>query len=287
MRLRQFFISNTWWGKLIGALLGYLLGGSAGALIGILIGNFFDRAFNAHYSRPHWSYYSEKRKVVQQTFFNATFSFMGYIAKADGRVSEQAIQVAKQLMAEMRLNTTQKKAAQLRFNEGKARSFNVTSQLTELREILKASPDLLQLFIDIQYRAAQASGLSIKKILALDTVFRALGFAPLAEQTRFYADFTPPNEASNKRSYSYNRSHTYQTHNEPSDPLAKAYAMLEINNGCNKDEVKRAYRRMISRNHPDKLIAQGLPETMIKIANDKTQKITKAYALICLNRGWK
>ncbi len=50
--------------------------------------------------------------------------------------------------------------------------------------------------------------------------------------------------------------------------------------------MKRAYRRLISRNHPDKLIAQGLPEEMIKIANDKTQKITKAYEQICTSKGW-
>ncbi len=55
---------------------------------------------------------------------------------------------------------------------------------------------------------------------------------------------------------------------------------------ASKQEVKKAYRRLLSRNHPDKLIAQGLPEAMIKVANEKTQKIMKAYELICRSKGW-
>ena len=68
--------------------------------------------------------------------------------------------------------------------------------------------------------------------------------------------------------------------------LDHAYALIEVNPKSSKQEVKKAYRRLISRNHPDKLIAQGLPEEMIKIANEKTQKIMKAYELICKTKGW-
>ncbi len=292
MNFRQFFINTHWWGKLIGAFLGYLVGGSAGALVGILIGNFFDRALVDYYNRPHWYYYSEKREFVQKVFFEATFSIMGHIAKADGRVSEDEIAMAKTLMEEMRLSRKQKTMAQQLFNEGKAIRFDLTSMLNSLEDACRENSELLKLFMDIQYRAAQAGGLSEQKIQALDVVFKRLGFAPLRDQFRFYEDFgfqktQYSSQSSNQRSYTHNRNQGYQTgYQRPQDTLAHAYAILELNRDANKQEVKRAYRRLMSRNHPDKLIAQGLPEEMIKIANDKTQKITKAYEQICVSKGW-
>lgn len=291
MNLRQFFASNQWWGKLICAFLGYLIGGSAGALFGLLIGNFFDRALMEHYRRPDWYYYSEKQEYVQKIFFDATFSIMGHIAKSDGRVSEQGIEMAKALMHEMRLNRKQKLEAQRLFNEGKKITFDLVDMLNALESACRDNPDLLKLFMDIQYRAAMTDGLSERKIQAVDVVFRRLGFAPLRDQFRFYEDFgfQKANQSSNQRTYSYNRSRAYQnssSYQRPQDSLAHAYAILELNQNANKQEVKRAYRRLISRNHPDKLIAQGLPEEVIKKANDKTQKITKAYEQICMSKGW-
>jgi DnaJ like chaperone protein len=61
---------------------------------------------------------------------------------------------------------------------------------------------------------------------------------------------------------------------------------MEISPDSSKQEVKQAYRRLLSRHHPDKLIAKGVSEEKIKWANDKTQKIVKAYELICKTKGW-
>ncbi len=285
MNLRQFLANNRWWGKLIGAFLGYLMGGAAGAFFGILLGNFFDRALIEHYTRPYWDYYSEKRQTVQKIFFEATFSVMGYIAKADGRVSEQEISMAKSLMDEMRLNNEQQTLAKHFFNTGKGLNFNLKRILTSLQESCQDNLELLKLFLDIQYRAAQADGLSQSKLQALDLIFRQLGFIPLHRQYRFYEDFGYGNSQSSSNQHQhthYDQGQSYQTPNT----LTHAYAILEVEQNASKQEVKRAYRQLISRNHPDKLIAQGLPEEMIKIANNKTQKITKAYEQICTSKGW-
>ena len=249
-----------------------------------------------HYSRPHWHYHTEKRQAVQKIFFEATFSIMGHIAKADGRVSEQEIHMAKILMNEMRLNREQKTLAKRFFNEGKAASFDLAGMLTSLQETCHDNPELLKLFMDIQYRAAQADGLSELKIQALDVVFKRMGFASLRDQYRFYEDFgfgnssqqssssqSSSQQSSNQRS-SYNQGRS--TNQRQDTTLAHAYSILELGQNASKQDVKRAYRRLISRNHPDKLIAQGLPEEMIKIATDKTQKITKAYEQICEYKGW-
>jgi DnaJ like chaperone protein len=62
--------------------------------------------------------------------------------------------------------------------------------------------------------------------------------------------------------------------------LADAYSVLGISENASDTELKKAYRRLMSQNHPDKLVAKGLPEEMMTVAKKKTQKIAKAYELI-------
>ena len=50
-------------------------------------------------------------------------------------------------------------------------------------------------------------------------------------------------------------------------------------------DVKRAYRKMMSQHHPDKLVSRGLPEEMMKVATDKTHQIKQAYEMIKKARG--
>ncbi len=310
MSFKDFFTLSTWWGKLLGAFFGFLTAGPIGALFGILVGNFFDKGLASHFSNPHWFYLSEKRIAVQKIFFETTFSVMGHIAKADGRVTEQELDMARLLMKEMQLSNEQKTLAKRLFNEGKDTRFKLEAALGELQRACRDNRDLLKLFVDIQYRAAQVDGLTNKKIKVLDIVFSCLGFAPLHKQYRFYDDFSYSSYAQQqqeeeewRRQYQQNRSQqkgpyqgsgsssSYQKQNQyrkpsPQNNLAHAYALLEVTPEATKQEVKHAYRKLLSRNHPDKLIAQGLPEEMIKLANDKTHKIMKAYELICQNKGW-
>jgi DnaJ like chaperone protein len=280
MDLRQFFTNNTWWGKLLGAYLGYLIGGPAGGFFGILIGNVFDRGLSEHFSRPHWSYHEEKRKHIKKIFFDATFSMMGHIAKADGRVSEKEIQMAKIVMQELGLNHAQRKSAQQYFNNGKQISFNFEKTVMILQKGLRDNPELLRLFIDIQYRIAKVDQLSMKKQKALNDLLNLLGFAPLNKQHRFYEDF------SHDSTYRNSSSSSKQYYQTPHNGLDHAYGILKVTPSNSKQEIKRAYQKLISINHPDKVIARGLPEEMIKKANEKTQKIRKAYEQICENRGW-
>ena len=64
------------------------------------------------------------------------------------------------------------------------------------------------------------------------------------------------------------------------DALKEAYAVLGIESTASDAEVKKAYRRQMNQHHPDKLVAKGLPEAMIKMANEKTQEIKAAYEQI-------
>ena len=64
------------------------------------------------------------------------------------------------------------------------------------------------------------------------------------------------------------------------DALADAYRALGVSSDASDAEIKKAYRKLMSQHHPDKLIAQGVPPDMIKLATEKTQEIQTAYELI-------
>ena len=277
MDLRRFFTNRAWWGKVLCAFLGFLVAGPIGAFLGIFIGNLFDRGLTEHFTNPLWYYHAEKRPTVRKIFFEATFSILGHISKADGRVSEQEIQLANTLMQQMNLNAEQKSAAQHFFNEGKKDDFNLKQQLTLLQKATHSNPNLVKLFINTQYSAAQLGGLSEKKMRIINTILNYMRYAPIHEQARFNEQFYY--RSSQQRSSSSNDV-------PPHNTLASAYTILQVAPTSNKQDVKRAYRRLISKNHPDKLIAQGLSQDKIKIANEKTQIICKAYEQICASRGW-
>jgi DnaJ like chaperone protein len=63
--------------------------------------------------------------------------------------------------------------------------------------------------------------------------------------------------------------------------------ILGVDKSLTDKELKRAYRRLLAQHHPDKLVSKGLPEEMIKIANEKTQKIISSYELIKKHRGMR
>lgn len=290
MNFQDFFVSNRWAGKLFGAFFGYLIAGSVGALIGILIGNFFDRRVYTFYRNPYWAYFSESDTHIKSTFLKSTFYILGYIAKSDGRVTEQEIKTARTLMDDLKLSEDEKKLARDCFSIGKQSDFNIATVILTLRTVCSNRRNLLRLFIEIQYRAAQQSGMTEKRIEAINQILQLMGMAPLRDQYQYYRDFGYRQQSSHSNQQSsWNNQSGYQQHSQYQNKnasLAQAYNILGLQEGASKQEVKKAYRRLISLNHPDKLIAQGASEAKIKIANDKTQAITKAYEQICTYKGW-
>jgi len=287
MTFKDFFMRQPWWGKLIGALFGYLTAGSVGAVFGILAGNFFDKGLAQHFLRPYWTLHAEKNKQVQQLFFKATFIAMGYIAKSSGRVSETDIEMARAIMAEMRLKGEQSALAKQYYREGKSKSTPLSALLIELKKACYYKPILLNLFVDIQYRAAFTHGFTPEKMNAFNQILSDLNFAELNKQYRFYEDFGQ--QTTHKASQQSTEGPSYHRPSRPyqaSDRLAQAYTLLNLTPNATHQEVKKAYRRLMSKHHPDKLIAQGLPASMIKMANEKTQAISKAYEEICATKGW-
>ena len=252
----------SWWGKLVGGAFGFMLGGPLGALIGAAIGHNFDSGMKMQTS---WAPGDQER--VQTAFFTATFSVMGHIAKADGHVSKDEITNARQVMSSMELDDEMRKVAIKLFQQGKARDFPLDNILDQFRRECHRRQNLIRLFIEIQLQAAYADGsMHPKERELLLHICRQLGISPDEFDVLAGA-------AGAERNYGGAPGRKQMS-------MDDAYAMLEIPSNSSDKEIKRAYRRMMSRHHPDKLVAKGLPEEMMKLATEKTQEIQAAYELI-------
>lgn len=261
-------------GKLIGALVGFWTGGFLGLLVGMFLGHLFDRHFLKLAGGYMLSSLAKHQVEVQRVFFEATFTVMGHVAKADGRVSEQEIALARQVMQRMGLNEDATREAMEQFSRGKQPDFDLESTLQKLRSVTRGRLNLMQMFIEIQLGAGFADGKldSVERDLLVKTC-NLLGF-PLAAFERLEAMIQA-------------EIHHQQAGRDTRPSLEDSYAILNIDETASDAEVKRAYRRLTSQHHPDKLAAKGLPKEMMKLADEKTHEIRTAYERIKETRGFK
>jgi DnaJ like chaperone protein len=211
-----------------------------------------------------------------ERFFLSTFRVMGHLAKADGRVTEQEIAAARAVMTALRLDSMQIAAAINEFTSGKQPSFDVMDELTRLRFACQGRPDLIRVFMEIQIRFALA-GNNIEGPVRkyLQRVASAVGIS----------EFELRQIEAVLRIQQGNFRRERQTQTNTREQLVLAYKVLEVEASASNDEVVKAYRRALSRHHPDKLKANGLPESMIEHAKERTQQIIEAYELIKERRG--
>ena len=166
----------AWWGKIIGGAFGFMLGGPLGALLGAALGHNFDKGLKLTDEMGGYSYGDQER--VQAAFFTTTFSVMGHVAKADGKVSSVEIANAEAIMSRMQLDKTQREAAIQLFNEGKQDSFPLHDVLAQFRRECHRRTNLLQMFLEIQISTAFADQkLHPAERKVLYTIADALGFS--------------------------------------------------------------------------------------------------------------
>ncbi len=264
----------SWWGKVLGGSFGFMLGGPLGAVLGTVLGHRFDRGVEGLQQQIPW--HSGDQERVQTAFFTATFSIMGHIAKADGVVSREEIALARQLMAQMQLNAEQKRTAIDLFNAGKSLDFPLTDLLDQFRQECHRRKNLLRMFMEIQIQAAYADGtMDQRERVLLLKIAQQLGFSRV-EFEHLDSMIRATQQFGGGDQY-YRPGQTAPT---SAQQLQAAYDLLDIPADSSDSEVKKGYRRMMNRHHPDKLVAKGLPEEMVKIATEKTQEIKAAYELI-------
>jgi DnaJ like chaperone protein len=259
----------AWWGKALGGAFGFMIGGPLGALMGIAFGHSFDRGLGKLDSAD----WGAERERTQAAFFTAAFSVMGYIAKADGRVTRDEIQLAEAVMDRLGLSAEMRDSAKKLFNEGKAADFPIDEVMIQFRREAHRRTTLMQMFLEIQLQAAYADGvMHPAEKQALIDICGHLGI-PAAQLERLEEMLRA---GFGRGGYDPAASKT---------SLEDAYRMLGVDESVGDTELKKTYRRLMSQHHPDKLVAKGLPEEMIQDATEKTQQIKAAYELIRQSRG--
>jgi DnaJ like chaperone protein len=274
----------NWAGKIIGGVLGLATMGPFGALLGAVIGHQFDSGAGFGSLLGSARHPGGANPIqVNALFFPTTFRVMGHVAKADGRVSEQEIASARAVMRALHLNEAQMLSAMNYFGEGKQPEFQLDAALQSLRAAIAPYPELANFFLEIQLQAALAGdGLSELPRARLRRVAQLLGlgaaeFARMESILRWSQGTAGASAGPDPRG----------TDPRGEERVAQAYSMLLAQPSMSDEEIVKAYRRQMSRHHPDKLQANGLPDSMLERAKERTQQIQAAYELIRARRGMR
>lgn len=272
------------WGRVLGTAFGFIFGKVAGAILGFVIGYWFDWK----YGKPlagHGGFSSlfngTSEAPKEATFFYALFAAHGHIAKAKGCISEQDIAEAQQLMTELELTGSALSEARNAFRDGKNQNFPLLETLTQFRRDYHNRRAVLQSFmlqlIALLIRAQPLTKDAYELLLQAATT---LGF------TRFELDRWLLMESAQQqfeRFVNYNKRRPSALNQDKH--VVAAYSVLGLEPKVTAQELKIAYRKLMSEHHPDKLAAQGLPQEMVVNATRRAQEIQAAYALIRKSRA--
>ena len=263
-------------GKFVGVMIGLISGaGLFGALLGFFVGMFVDRSLAA--GRITFGG-AANREAVQQRYFTSTFSIMGHLAKADGRISEEEIKLAESLMQRMGLTAEHRQQAISLFKQGAEPEFDLTAELALFKAQCGRRATLVHMLLVTLISVAFADNeLHPAEKAVLQRVAAEMGvqqhhFEQILGMVAAQQGFS---QRAGAGSYG-----PYAQQTAPADLLQEAYRALGVSPTATDKEVKRAYRKLMSKHHPDKMIAQGMPDDMVALATEKAQEIQQAYDLI-------
>lgn len=239
------------WGRIIGAGIGFATGGIIGALIGGAIGSLFDDTGSG---LKGYESNQQQQRMSQNDFYSSLLVLVAAVMKADGIVKKSELDFVKGYLLRS-------------FGETKA-----TQMLHVLRDILQKEIPVTQVCMQIRqnmqyasrlellhllYHIAQNDGvIDAKELDVISMIANALGISS-ADSQSIKATFY--------------------------DDLESAYQVLEITSAATDDEVRKAYKKMAVKYHPDKVSHLG--EDVQKSATEKFKKINEAYERIKKQRN--
>jgi len=207
---------------------------------------------------------------VQSAFFITTFAAMGCMAKVDGRIQQAEINLTSSVMDHFNLHADHKRLAIRLFNEGKESDFNLDALLARFNKSCQHRVSVLHLFIEIQLKLAFAdAALNSKEKTLLQRMCKRLNI-PKTVYQRIERRFS-----------------SEQSYRSVPPPmlkpmgLADACEILGVTRWSSKQDIKLAYRRLMSQHHPDKLLARKSSQQELEQATVKAQEIKGAYEMIC------
>jgi DnaJ like chaperone protein len=253
-----------WPGTLIGAGAGFAIASIPGAMLGALLGHALDR----HLRLQTWGQLREKlggRPVLRND--ELLFVLLGRLAKCDGRVVEGHIQQARQEMLSLEMSESGQRRAIAAFNRGKSGNDQLRGYLRRLSAQPHAAEGVLRACWRMVWADGRA-GTGERELIA--QWGKWLGWSRRQVQA-LAADYEPQ-----KRSVA-NKAATYQD----------AMRLLGVSATTEPAQIKRAYRRLLSRHHPDKIAGSGATEMQVREATEKTRELHGAYTLIRQRRDFR
>lgn len=240
-------------------------------------------------------YITENREQIGFQYFKSTFLFAGHIAAADGTICDNEKRLFDDFCSRLKLDKAQIEAAQDYFNQGCNQQFDATSAINEFIQACGDIPALCESFLQMQFSFVEASNTVIAAELhVIEALSKRLHaettYAHALEAYRHSAVLHAENVAKKrmeqrKRERDKQRfeaeKHRQTAHLSPAQrELQLAFSILGIKPTKDKATIKRAYRTQIKRHHPDYLLANGYPESLLTEATERSVKINKAYRLL-------
>jgi len=238
-------------GKLIGGGLGWAFGGPIGALIGVAVGSMFDKSPSGQTSGS-----SQQRHTTEADFKMSLLVMMACVMKADGKVLKSELDVVKRFLIANFGEDGALEALKILKNllEQPINETEVAMQINQYMNY-SAKLQLVKLLFDIAYADGEVHSTELDMIKRISDIFRLS-----------YQDFD-----SMKAPYT------------KTTDVNWAYKALEIEPTATDEEIKKAYRRMAMKYHPDKVHTLG--EDVKKSATEKFRSINEAYESLKKNRG--
>ena len=253
--------------KLIGALLGFYFLGFFGAFIGYFLGSVIDRyiAYGIGGVNP----LSQHQR--QSVFLETVFILMGKLAKADGHISQDEIDHVEQFIQKLGMSAEHRQQAIALFKQGADANFDIEPSLKKFIAICGNTNNLKQMLLVYLIVMALSDGhIHSAEEIMLKDVARHFGY----DQAAFKQILDMV----------LNQSHFAGGQTTSATSLEDAYKALGVSKESSDHEIKRAYRKLMSQYHPDKLMGQGVPEDMIAVATEQAKEVQVAYNLIATSR---
>lgn len=233
------------WGKLAGGVAGFAIGGPIGAIVGGLAGHF---ALDSDWTQEGTS---------QIAFTIGVIALSAKMAKADGVVTQDEIEAFNKIF---QVPPSERENVRRVFDLARQDVAGYDMYAQQLTSLFRDKPGVLEDVLDGLFIIAKADGV-VHELEAqyLENVAEIFGFST-GEFARIRSSHLGPDQA---------------------DP----YVILGVQRDIEDTDLKRAYKRLVRENHPDSLIARGVPEEFVQMANDKLASINAAYDQIAKERN--
>ena len=246
-----------WFGKLTLGSLGFLMGGPLGAIAGGAIGHML---FDKEDSIVQKALPFEHAEQAQAVYFISLFSILGKLAKADGVISREEINIVNQFLSTLRLPEQQKQFAKNVFNEAKNSPYSIDDFAAQLYQVNRTQPTILLSFMDLLFKVAAADGqlheAEKAALLRIKSIFRI-----------------SDSQFGDLKSIYFKQDDRY-------------YRTLNCTMQSTDEEIKSSYKKLVKEYHPDMIISKGLPEEFVDVATKKFQEIQEAYSEVRKERGF-